>query len=53
VKAVNELRDEFTVSHNLGRSYANLDEEKQKIVREAVPQQISEAEPKDVGKKSK
>jgi len=53
VKAVNELRDEFTVSHNLGRNYASLDEEKQKIVREAIPQQISEAEPKDVGKKSK
>lgn len=52
VKAVNELRDEFARA-NFGKTYIQLDEDKQKIVREAVPQQISEAEPKDVGKNSK
>lgn len=49
VKAVNELRDEFSQA-NFGKKYASLDEDKQKIVREAVPQNISEAEPKDVRK---
>ena len=52
VKAVNELRDEFSRAH-FGTGYFKLDEDKQKIVREAVPQQISEAEPKDVGKHSR
>ena len=52
VKAVNELRNEFATA-NFGKVYANLDDEKQKIVRDAVPQQISEAEPKDVGKHSR
>ena len=52
VKAVNELRDEFAKA-NFGKTYIQLDEDKQKIVREAVPQQISEAEPKDVGKNVK
>lgn len=47
VKAVNELRDDFAKT-NFGRAYNSLDEEKQRIVREAVPQNISEAEPKDV-----
>ena len=41
---------EFAMA-NYGSKYADLDEEKQKIVREAVPQSISEAEPKDVSKK--
>ena len=50
VKAFNEIRDEFAMI-NYGSKYADLDEEKQKIVREAVPQSISEAEPKDVSKK--
>lgn len=53
VKAVNELRDDFSKAH-FGKTYANLnDEEKQKIVRKAIPQQISEAEPKDVGNRTK
>lgn len=52
VKAVSELRDEFAQAH-FGMPYIKLDEEKQKVVRDAVPQQISEAEPKDVGKSSK
>ena len=50
VKAVNELRDEFSMA-NFGSLYMKLDEEKQTIVRKAIPQNISEAEPKDVSKK--
>lgn len=50
VKAFNEIRDNFAMV-NYGSKYADLDEEKQKVVREAVPQSISEAEPKDVSKK--
>ena len=50
VKAFNEIRDDFAMI-NYGSKYADLDEDKQKIVREAVPQSISEAEPKDVSKK--
>ena len=47
VKAVNELRDAWSMT-NFGAPYMSLDEEKQEIVRKAVPQNISEAEPKDV-----
>lgn len=50
VKAIDELRDDFSKA-NYGKAYLNLDEDKQKIVREAIPQNISEAEPKDVSKK--
>ena len=51
VKAVNELRDAWSME-NFGKTYASLDEDKQAIVRKAVPQNISEAEPKDIsGKK--
>lgn len=50
VKAINELRDEFSIQ-NYGKTYLKLDEDKQKIVKEAIPQNISEAEPKDVAKK--
>lgn len=50
VKAVNELRDNFAVA-NFGKKYAGLDEDQQKIVREAIPSNISEAEPIEVGKK--
>ena len=50
VKAVNELRDDFSMA-NYGKKYANLDEDKQVIVRKAVPQNNSEAEPKEVSKK--
>ena len=50
VKAVNELREEFAMA-NFGKAYIKCDEEEQRIVREAVPQNISEAEPKDVSKK--
>jgi biopolymer transport protein ExbD len=50
VKAVNELRDEFAIA-NFGKLYIKCNEDEQKVVREAVPQNISEAEPKDVSKK--
>lgn len=50
VKAINELRDEFSLK-NYGKRYNRLDEDKQKIVRDCIPSNISEAEPKDVGKK--
>ena len=50
VKAVNELRDDFATA-NFGKTYAKCNEEEQEVVRKAVPQNISEAEPKDVSKK--
>ena len=50
VKAVNELRDEFSML-NFGKKFSRLTEDQQDIVKKAVPQNISEAEPKDTGKK--
>ena len=50
VKAVNEIRDDFS-RRNYGKAFSALDEEKQDIVKKAVPQNISEAEPKDVGQR--
>ncbi len=50
VKAINEVRDDFC-RQNYGKAYTFLTEDQQKIVREAIPQNISEAEPKDVTKK--
>ena len=50
VKAVNELRDDCA-RQKFGRKFALLDEDQQAAVKKAVPQNISEAEPKDVGKK--
>ena len=50
MKAINELRDEFSLAR-FGKKYAKLDEDTQKMVRDAIPQNISEAEPKDVKKK--
>ena len=50
VKAVNELRDEASM-REFGKKFLALDEDGQKIIKELVPQQISEAEPKDVGKR--
>ena len=47
VKAVNELRDEFARA-NFGKPYLRLTEDEQGWVKKAVPQNISEAEPKDV-----
>lgn len=50
VRAFNEIRDNFAMS-KFGKKYAMLDETQQKVVRDAIPQSISEAEPKDVGKR--
>ena len=50
VRAFNEIRDDFAVK-NYGKKYNALDEDKQKIVRDAIPQSISEAEPKDISKR--
>ena len=50
VKAINEVRDDFC-KQNYGKAYTFLTEDQQKIVREAIAQNISEAEPKDVTKK--
>ena len=50
VKAVNEIRDDFAMV-NFGKKYIALDEDRQRIVRDAIPQNISEAEPKDTGRK--
>lgn len=47
VKAVNELRDEFSMAQ-YGRKFASLNETQQEVVKKAVPQNISEAEPKNV-----
>ncbi len=48
MKAINELRDDFARSH-YGRAFAALDEDQQDIVKKAIPSNISEAEPKDIG----
>lgn len=50
VKAVNELRDEFGMQF-FGKPYLKLTDEQREIAKKAIPQNISEAEPKDVGKK--
>jgi biopolymer transport protein ExbD len=50
VKAVNELRDDFS-RVNFGKKFSRLTEDEQEIVKKAVPQNISEAEPKGTGKK--
>lgn len=50
VKAFNEIRDNFAMQ-NYGKKYSLLDENQQEIVRKAIPQSISEAEPKDVAKR--
>ena len=50
VKAIDELRDEFAMS-NYGRPYIRLTEDQQDIVKKAIPQRISEAEPKDVSQR--
>lgn len=50
VRAINKLRDDFSIV-NFSKVYALLEEDQQKIVRQAIPQNISEAEPVDVSKK--
>jgi len=50
VAAYNELRDELA-QEKWGKSYAALDEDQQKAIRDVYPQKISEAEPKKYGEK--
>lgn len=50
VKAINELREEFSKS-KYGKGFASLTEEQQDIVKKCIPQNISEAEPKNVSNK--
>ena len=50
IKAVNQIRDDFSMKQ-YGKKFAKLSEDQQDLVRKAVPQNISEAEPKDVKKK--
>lgn len=50
IRAINEIRDSFAMQ-NFGKKYANLDEAQQQICRDAIPQNISEADPKDITKK--
>ena len=50
VRAFNEIRDNFS-EIQFGKKYNKLSEDQQAAVRKAIPQNISEAEPKDVSKK--
>ena len=50
MKAVNEIREDFS-RKNYGKSFVLLTEDEQAIVKKAIPQFISEAEPKDVGRR--
>ena len=50
VRAVNEIREDFS-RKNYGKSFVLLTEDEQAIVKKAIPQFISEAEPKDVGRR--
>lgn len=52
VKAINEIREDFAMV-NYSKRYAALTDDQQRIVRDAVPQNISEAEPKDTGIKKR
>ena len=50
VKAVNELRDEASLAE-FGKVFIALNDDQQSIIKDLVPQQISEAEPKNIGNK--
>ena len=50
VKAVNELRDEASMAE-FGKKFLQLDEDRQGMIKKLIPSYISEAEPKDIGKK--
>jgi biopolymer transport protein ExbD len=50
MRAYSELRDEFSIDH-FRSPYAKLTEDQQKAVRGVYPLNISEAEPRDKGKK--
>ena len=50
VRAVNELRDDASM-REYGKLFSALSEEQQDIIKKVIPQNISEAEPKDVGRR--
>lgn len=50
VKAVNELRNQKSFEI-YGKKYSKLSEDEQAVIKKVVPQNISEAEPKDISKK--
>ena len=50
VGAFNDLREELAQS-TYGKKFIELDEAQQEIIKEVIPQMISEAEPKDITKK--
>ena len=50
VRAFNQLRDKEAM-RAFGMPYKDLDDEKQTIIKDVIPQMISEAEPKDLTKK--
>ncbi len=50
VGAFNELREEEAML-KFGKKFSDLDETQQEIIKEVIPQMISEAEPKDITKK--
>lgn len=50
VKAVNELRNQKSFEV-YGKKYSKLSEDEQAVIKKVVPQNISEAEPKDISKK--
>jgi len=52
VAAYTEMRDDFSRQH-FGKVFSALSDEEQEAVRTAIPQTISEAEPKEVGAKKK
>lgn len=50
VKAINELRDDLSY-RTYGKPFLKLDETQQEVIKDCIPQNISEAEPKDVTKR--
>lgn len=50
VAAINELREDLS-KEKFGKSYVDLDDERQDAIKVIYPQKISEAEPKKVGGK--
>ena len=49
-RAFNEVRDEVSMVR-FGRKFGELQEEESKVITKAVPLKISEAEPRNMGKK--
>jgi len=49
VRAYNELRDDMA-KRKFHKPYDDLDKDQQKAIRKIIPQKISEAEPRNIGK---